>query len=334
MNTHDAASTILLVDDNIANLALLVDQLLTQGFQLMVAENGESAQERVRYRTPDIILLDVRMPGIDGYETCRRLKANPATAEIPVIFLSVLDDADDKVAGFHAGGVDFIAKPMDFSEVLLRIRTQLTLSRLQRELLQSNATLEQRVAERTAQLEGEIARRAQNEAEKTILLELVRSQSNQLQAIGNRLLTEQSDGRTALVQEIDEEMTQNLAQMRKQLEALLRQVTDDKLRRRLESMERLLVPIENFVKSVTVTLLQPTPTQSALGTNPLLRLSEREREVLLLLARQHPVDEIARILQITPATVRTYRYRMMLKLDLNDPAELLRYAHGYMLAEV
>ena len=333
MNPHDAESTILLVDDNPANLTLLVEQLLAQGFQLMVAESGESALERVRYRKPDIILLDVRMPGIDGYETCRRLKADAKTAAIPVIFLSALTDTDDKTQGFQAGGVDFIAKPMDFSEVLLRIRTQLSLSHLRRQLAQSNAELERRVAARTAQLEEEVDRRTRNEAEKTVLLELVRAQSNQLQTITNRVLAEQTDGRSALAQEMDGQMRQDLAQMRGELEALLGQVTEGRLRHRLESMARLLTRIQNFVQGVTVTLLQRTPAQTTLEANPLLRLSEREREVLLLLARQHPVDNIARILHVTPATVRTYRYRMMQKLEVSDQSDLVEYAHRYNLAK-
>jgi DNA-binding response OmpR family regulator/DNA-binding CsgD family transcriptional regulator len=332
MNPHDAESTILLVDDNPANLTLLVEQLLAQGFQLMVAESGESALERVSYRKPDIILLDVRMPGIDGYETCRRLKANEETAATPVIFLSALNDADDKIQGFRAGGVDFIAKPMDFGEVLLRIRTQLSLAREQRDLAASNAELEQRVAARTAQLEEEITRRTQSEAEKTTLLELVRAQSNQLQAITNRVLAEQTDGRAALAQEIDGQINRDLAQMRGELEALLGQVEEGRIRRRLESMERLLARMEHFVQSTTSALLQPTPAQSTLEANPLLRLSEREREVLLLV-RQHSVDDIARILQVTPSTVRTYRYRMMQKLELSDSKNLVEYAHKYKLTQ-
>lgn len=314
MNIHDAESTVLLVDDNIADLALLVDKLLALGFQLMVAENGESALERVCYRTPDIILLDVRMPGIDGYETCRRLKAKPKTAEIPVIFLSALTDTDDKVQGFSAGGVDFIAKPMDFTEVLLRVRTQLALSRLQRELAQSNALLEQRVAERTVRLEAEIVRSAESEAEKVTLLELVRSQNIQLQALSNWLLTQQSDGRTALAQDMDGQMMPNLARMGALLEALIGQVEEGRIRRQLENVEQLRTRIQNFVQGVTATLLQPTPAQFRLEANLLLRVSERE--VLLLMVRQHSMDEIARILEITPATVRTYRYRMMQKKDV------------------
>lgn len=333
MNPQNAESTILLVDDNPANLTVLLEQLLAQGFQLMVAESGESALERVSYRKPDIILLDVRMPGIDGYETCRRLKATPDTAAIPVIFLSALNDADDKVQGFRAGGVDFIAKPMDFSEVLLRIHTQLSLARLQQDLAQSNAELEQRVAARTAALEAEMARRAQSEAEKSTLLELVRSQSSHLQSLGNRLLAQQSDGHTALAQEMDEQLTGNLAQMREQLGVLLGQVEEGKIRRRLESMERLLTRTEGFVKSVTVTLLQPSPAESMLGANPLLRLSEREREVLLLIVRQHSAEEIARLLQVTPSTVRTYRYRMMQKLKLSNQENLVEYAQRYNLAQ-
>lgn len=152
MNDHNYQATILLVDDVPTNINVLLDFLNHSGFEVLVALDGESALELVDYYPPDIILLDVMMPNIDGFETCRRLKANPATQEIPVIFLTALSDIVDKVKGFEIGAVDYITKPLQCEEVLARVTTHLTVRNLQKELQKANEELEQRVAERTAEL--------------------------------------------------------------------------------------------------------------------------------------------------------------------------------------
>jgi two-component system sensor histidine kinase/response regulator len=126
--------TILIVDDTPANLGVLVETLGTAGYQLMVAEDGEEALAQVARTVPDLILLDVMMPGIDGFETCRRLKQNPAARDVPVLFMTALNETADKVKAFGAGGVDYLAKPIEHEEALARIRTHLTLRRLRREL--------------------------------------------------------------------------------------------------------------------------------------------------------------------------------------------------------
>lgn len=146
-------SNILIVDDTPANIAVLLEYLDRQGFTVLVSRDGEGALEQARFAQPDIILLDVLMPGLDGYETCRRLKADAETREIPVIFMTALSETIDKVRGFRAGAVDYITKPFQHEEVLARVTTHLTLRRLQQALVETNEQLEQRVAERTAQLE-------------------------------------------------------------------------------------------------------------------------------------------------------------------------------------
>ena len=103
--------TILLVDDMPTNLDILVACLSEEGFDVSVAKDGESALEGIDHERPDIILLDVMMPGMDGFETCRRLKAKPETKDIPVIFMTSLSDTVDKVKGFEVGGVDYVVKP-------------------------------------------------------------------------------------------------------------------------------------------------------------------------------------------------------------------------------
>lgn len=119
--------TLLIVDDNPVNLSVVVDHLEAQNYRVLVALDGEEALERAAYCHPDLILLDVMMPGIDGFETCRRLKARSTTSDIPVIFMTALDDVADKVAAFNAGGVDYISKPFQLDELMARVRTHLDL---------------------------------------------------------------------------------------------------------------------------------------------------------------------------------------------------------------
>jgi signal transduction histidine kinase len=134
-------SIILIVDDNQTNLDVLFELLKNYGFKVLVAQDGESAIEQIEYIHPDLILLDIMMPGIDGLETCRRLKADHATQNIPIIFMSALSDTVDKVKGFQTGAVDYITKPFQHEEVLSRIDTHLTIRRLQKKLEEKNSEL-------------------------------------------------------------------------------------------------------------------------------------------------------------------------------------------------
>ena len=126
--------SILLVDDNPTNLQVLFQTLDGVGCKLLIAKNGEMALSIVGKARPDLILLDIMMPGIDGYEVCRQLKSVPATADIPVIFLSALGDTEDKVKGLQLGAVDYITKPFQPDEVIARVNTHLTIHRLKREV--------------------------------------------------------------------------------------------------------------------------------------------------------------------------------------------------------
>jgi PAS domain S-box-containing protein len=138
----------LIVEDNPANIDVLIDQLAGAGFTIAVAEDGEDALERSRYKPPDLILLDVILPGIDGFETCRRLKADDRTQAIPVIFMTALTDLADKIRGFAVGGVDFVTKPIQEQEVLARVNTHLALRRLQQQVEAQNAQLQQEIVAR------------------------------------------------------------------------------------------------------------------------------------------------------------------------------------------
>ena len=141
-------NTILLVDDVPTNLGILVQSLSAAGYKVRVAQDGESAIAQIPYAKPDLILLDVTMPGIDGFETCRRLKLEPTTQTIPVIFMTALSEVFDKVQGFQAGGVDYITKPFEIDEVLVRIRTHLAIQNLQNQLLAQNHQLQAEIRER------------------------------------------------------------------------------------------------------------------------------------------------------------------------------------------
>src|SRR5262245_27663680 len=140
------ADRILLVDDDPTNLDVLRHTLDGRGYRLFVTRSGESAIEVARKVHPLLILLDVVMPGIDGYETCRRLKDNPETREAAVIFLSSLDETKDKVRGLEVGAVDFVSKPFQGDEVVARVNTHATLQRLRRQLESRNDELARELA--------------------------------------------------------------------------------------------------------------------------------------------------------------------------------------------
>jgi len=129
--------TLLIVDDNPTNLGVLTDYLEEQGFEILSAEDGYMGLKIAQLAQPNMILLDVMMPGIDGFETCRRLKADNKTQDIPVIFMTALESTKDKVNGFKVGGVDYVTKPVQQEEVLARISTHLRLQELTHKLVQS-----------------------------------------------------------------------------------------------------------------------------------------------------------------------------------------------------
>ena len=148
----DAASDptcgrILLVDDNPTNLTVLLQTLDGQGYDLLVAQNGVEALEIARKAKPDLVLLDILMPKLNGYDTCVRLKEDPATREAPVIFMSALDEVEEKVRGFEVGAVDYITKPFQTREVVCRVSTHLELQRLRRQLAARVSDLEAALAE-------------------------------------------------------------------------------------------------------------------------------------------------------------------------------------------
>ncbi len=149
--------SILVVDDTPANIGFLLETLSQAGYRVRVAPDGESALEQAQYAEPDLVLLDVMMPGIDGFETCRRLRKLPKLAQTPIIFMTALSDAQDKVRAFTSGADDYVTKPFQHEEVLARVRTHLARRELENKLEEANRELESRVAARTAELRAALA---------------------------------------------------------------------------------------------------------------------------------------------------------------------------------
>ena len=162
-NLDLTGAKVLIVDDVPANLDVLSQSLDDSGYNVLVATSGEIALKVAAQTGPDLILLDVMMPGIDGFETCRRLKANPELQDTPVLFLTARDELSGVLEGFQVGGLDYITKPFQKEEVLIRIRTHLERTRLAQELAKKNheladlnAHLEQKVEERTVELRQKV----------------------------------------------------------------------------------------------------------------------------------------------------------------------------------
>jgi len=151
MNRH--SGNILVVDDTKENLRVLVDALGREGYTVRPALNGEIALEAARKEPPDLILLDIIMPGMDGYQVCHALKADARLKDVPVIFISALNEVGDKVKGFKTGGVDYISKPFQMEELLARVETHLMLRNLQKELEEKNTDLQQLNRELSVALE-------------------------------------------------------------------------------------------------------------------------------------------------------------------------------------
>lgn len=163
------AQTIMIVDDNPTNLEVLSEALTNVGFRVVIAVDGQSALDQIKYRPPELILLDVMMPGINGYETCHQLKSDPSTRDIPVLFMTALSDADNTAQGLSLGAVDYISKPFQQKEVIARVKTHLQLAHFSKTLKEQNHLLSQ-----------EVERRKQAEQELRQLTEVLEQQKQEL----------------------------------------------------------------------------------------------------------------------------------------------------------
>ena len=156
--THrgSVAPSILVVDDTPADIGSLIATLSEAGYRVHAAPDGDNALDQSRVTPPDLILLDTKMPGMNGFETCRRLRQLPRLGETPVIFMTALSESEDRVSAFAAGGDDYVTKPFQYQEVLARVRLHLTRRALEYELERLQREFENRVAARTLELKTAI----------------------------------------------------------------------------------------------------------------------------------------------------------------------------------
>jgi len=346
-------NSVLIVDDLPENLELLFEALRDVELHVLVAESGESAIKRLDKFLPDLILLDVAMPGLNGFETCQRIKGNPDTADVPVIFLTASDETIDKIHGFEVGGVDYITKPIQVEEVLARVNTHITLNRLQREAQAQNEILEIRVKERTTELVEEIEKRKKYEAEKQKLLDIVTRQSDQLSNMTHWLIESQKESNQEQTAALQGELVQNLAKLQAHLQthqrlfkywgaeqngiaptSLLSEPADDGQNPTvLNHLQDALGLVADMQADLEDPLARPerlTVEEQEILNSPLLNLSAREREVVQLLAAGKSYSEIADLLYLSENTIRSHKARIMQKLELDDIPGLVKFAikHG------
>jgi DNA-binding response OmpR family regulator len=257
-------------------------------YKVAVAEDGEAALAFVERRQPDLILLDIAMPGLDGFDVCTRLKENPAHASIPVVFLSVRTETSEKVRAFKCGGVDYIAKPFQREEVVARIEAHLQLQQTKRMLQDANEALEQRVKERTS--------------------ELMTSNAKLEEAnIALRVLLEQKDESRGIMQET---MVVNLKQS---VLPLLSQLENEGLTsRQLTWMGMIRASIEHIL----------SPTQKSLAQE--YGFTSTESRLAELIKQGLSTKEIASMLQLSKRTIDTHRHNMRKKLGLSHTSRNLR----------
>ena len=330
--------TILIVDDNVVNLKVAVSYLKAYSFEILTARHGEAGIERAKLAQPDLILLDVQMPGIDGFETCRRLQANPQTAVIPIIFMTVLNDSDSKVKGLEVGAVDFVTKPIDAAELLARINIQMQLRAYQEQLQSKNKWLEEEVGRQTAVLQEEVTRSHEHQAEKVALLKLVQQQSQQMRQLTTLYLQSESQRHSkafSAYQQVAQDLTlleTHLNHTQQLVSGLGESVPAATLiNDHLQSAASILEHAHIQSHNVGNTLAETASAQEKLQASPLMTLSEREYEVFQLLTAGKSNTEISELLFLAKTTVSTHRRRIMDKLDVEDLAGLVKVAMQYDL---
>ena len=338
MNEH-----ILIIDDNVANLKVAINTLEAHDYTVLIARNGQDGFVRAKYAQPDLILLDIMLPDMDGYTVCQQLKADEYTWHIPVIFISVLDEVFDKVTAFSSGGVDYVTKPFQTEELLARVQTHLTLHQLQQELQVANETLESKVYERTvaltevnAQLQYEIEQREQEQQEKNHLFAVVAQQSDQLRHLTTLLIQSQQLERQGLAVDLQHEIAENIMLLQSSVmlaEQLLGIDNRELVAEQLRTADQILAQMGQYITQVTNYLPQLTLQEQDAHNNPLLKLTDREREVLQLLAQGKSNTEMSDLLNISVASVYTYNRRIKEKLNLYDVPSLTRLALHYQLVE-
>jgi len=333
-------SQILIVDDNPDDLNLLAMQLRRANYIVLEAETGENCLTLLNQIKPDLILLDIMMPGLSGIETCRRIKAIPTLVDIPVIFLTSLSKVEEKVNGFKVGGVDFLVKPPQKEELIARIENHLALKHSRQETLELNRQLEEHMQKRLVELHNESLWRRQYEQEVAKLLEAVRHQGQQLGTLMQYCIDGAGADRVDMAQALMELPRAYLNLLREHLSLanIHAEASQDKTASLLvtehlsASIELLNTLDEQLERSAEKQFkeMEVVPQVS----NALAKLSAREQEILRLIADGSSNSEIAQLLSLAEPTVRVYRSRIMGKLQLDDATSLIKFAIKHNLTTV
>lgn len=319
MSAPPPPPSVLVIDDDPANLSAATVYLRQYAYRVLTARDGESGLRRARHAEPDLILLDIQMPGIDGYETCRRLKAHPDTAHIPVIYATALASLQDKLRAFELGGVDYVTKPFEASELLARVRTHLTLVAQQRRLQRQAEELDARVREATADYRRESERLQAALADKDGLLDLARIQGQQVQQLTEHWLDDRSRNDVDLARYQSTALSERLRLLAGELAQAAQLAGEGPAAEPLRRARDLLAPALRDSGRVQDEL-EPVEEWTE---NPLSRLSAREHEVFRLLAAGKANREICKALGLRATTVSTYRSRILEKLEVDDIAALV-----------
>ena len=288
---------ILIVDDTPENLSVLRQILSSEGYIVRPALSGEIALRAVESDIPDLILLDIMMPGMDGYEVCEKLKSNEKTRDVPIIFISALNKTEDKVKGFETGGVDYISKPFHTEEVLARVKTHMTLRNMhiqlqneikerklaEKALQKAHDELEERVEDRTAQLN----QKTQRLEETNIALKV--------------LLEKREDDK----KEFEENITYNIEKLViPYLEELKMRCSDDSQK--------------TFVGIVKSNLDEITSSFAHNSKDYFLNLTPTQIQIADLIKQGQTTKEIASLLNLSPSTVACHRQEIRKRLALTN----------------
>jgi DNA-binding response OmpR family regulator/DNA-binding CsgD family transcriptional regulator len=303
--------TILVVDDLPANVDIVLNHLTTQGYRVLYAGSGKRALQQLEKSLPDLILLDLRMPGIDGLETCRRIKATPDWAHLPVIFMTASDELEQKLAAFAAGAVDFVTKPILPEEVEARVRTHLRIRELQAELEAKNQKLSE---------EMELRLDAEKQLETNLDQGFVVANRN------GQILFAARQARIAL-RAYFAELVEGL--LPEPIRQWLRVENHDKALK-LAVVQKGELQIERIAASDSghVFLLRLTQGNNAWGPQALtaLGLTPREAEVLYWITEGKTNPEISTILNTTLHTIKKHNNNLFEKLGVETRMAAARSA--------
>jgi signal transduction histidine kinase len=248
-------STVLIIDDTPANLGVTVECLETQGLRVLIAQDGEEGLRRAELVRPDIILLDVMMPRMDGFEVCRRLKGMPEVRDTPVIFMTARSESREKILGFEVGGVDYVTKPIEINELRARVTTHLRLHAMQMQLAAQNAQLHAEIARRKEATEALEEQREGLEKQVVARTAELNQRNRQLQTeIADRerlqraLLAATDHEQRHLAQELHDGLGQDLAGLSMLMHGAMAEVTAG-IVPSLTEMERMTLVVRNALKA-------------------------------------------------------------------------------------